>query len=82
MLGGIQPAKLSSCLNDALQDGPQNDGLLQRFQVLVYRDVRQDWRYVDRMPHQEAILTAQHMYDRLTSMDASTPTPKSYSSFG
>jgi putative DNA primase/helicase len=35
MLGGIQPARLRSyLLTDALADGPQNDGLLQRFQLL------------------------------------------------
>lgn len=50
MLGGIQPARLRSYLADALHDGPLNDGLLQRFQVLVYPDIPKDWHYVDRPP--------------------------------
>jgi len=35
VFGGIQPARLRSYLQDALQDGPANDGLMQRFQILV-----------------------------------------------
>jgi len=58
MLGGIQPARLRRYLADALHDGPLNDGLLQRFQVLVYPDIPQDWRYVDRAPRREAIAIA------------------------
>jgi Protein of unknown function (DUF3987) len=73
MLGGIQPARLRSYLNDALQDGPRNDGLLQRFQVLVYPDIPPDWRYVDRAPCPEAISNAQHIYHRLAHLDAAQP---------
>jgi putative DNA primase/helicase len=73
MLGGIQPARLRSYLADALQDGPLNDGLLQRFQVLVYPDTPQDWRYVDRAPRGEAISNAERMYHRLAHLDAAQP---------
>jgi Protein of unknown function (DUF3987) len=73
MLAGIQPARLRSYLADALHDGPLNDGLLQRFQVLVYPDIPQDWRYVDRAPRREAISNAQHMYHRLAPLDAAQP---------
>ena len=38
MLGGIQPGRLRSYLVDALHDGPGNDGLIQRFQLLVWPD--------------------------------------------
>jgi hypothetical protein len=73
MLGGIQPARLRSYLADALQDGPLNDGLLQRFQVLVYPDIPKDWCYVDRPPRGEATSTAQRMYDRLAHLDPAQP---------
>jgi hypothetical protein len=43
MLGGIQPGRLRSYLVDALQDGPSNDGLIQRFQLLVWPDTPADW---------------------------------------
>jgi putative DNA primase/helicase len=73
LLGGIQPARLRGYLVDALQDGPLNDGLLQRFQVLVYPDIPQNWRYVDRAPRPEAIATAERIYHRLAHADASQP---------
>ncbi len=73
MLGGIQPARLRSYLADALQDGPLNDGLLQRFQVLVYPDIPKDWCYVDRPPRGEAVSTAQRTYDRLAHLDVGQP---------
>jgi putative DNA primase/helicase len=70
ILGGIQPARLRSYLVDALQDGPQNDGLLQRFQVLVYPDIPQDWRYIDRPANEAAIKSAERVYCQLAQMDA------------
>ena len=73
MLGGIQPARLRSYLADALRDGPMNDGLLQRFQVLVYPDIQQGWRYVDRAPRRETMSSAQKMYHRLAHLDAAQP---------
>jgi len=71
MIGGIQPARLRGYLSDALQDGPQNDGLLQRFQVLVYPDHPRHWRYVDRAPRPETSSGAEQLFARLTNMDAS-----------
>jgi hypothetical protein len=73
MLGGIQPARLRQYLRDAVQDGPMNDGLLQRFQVLVYPDVTRDWKYVDRSPDPAAISGAQQMYERLAHLDPAEP---------
>lgn len=73
MLGGIQPARLRGYLADALADGPSNDGLLQRFQVLVYPDVPRGWRYVDRPPHSNAIARAERLYHTIAHWDASQP---------
>jgi hypothetical protein len=42
MLGGIQPGRLRSYLAEALEDGPSNDGLIQRFQVLVSKKKSRD----------------------------------------
>jgi hypothetical protein len=72
-LGGIQPARLRTYLSDALQDGPLNDGLLQRFQVLSYPDVSRDWQYVDRPPNVAAATGAQQLCSKLTSLDAEEP---------
>jgi hypothetical protein len=73
MLGGIQPARLRRYLRDAVQDGPLNDGLFQRFQVLVYPDISSEWHYVDRPPAANAFLDAQETYNRLVQLDAAQP---------
>jgi hypothetical protein len=41
ILGGIQPGPLARYVQDALSEGEKADGLLQRFQVLVWPDLRQ-----------------------------------------
>ena len=43
MIGGIQPGRLRSYLADALHDGPSDDGLIQRFQLLVWPDPNRGW---------------------------------------
>jgi uncharacterized protein DUF3987 len=73
LLGGIQPARLRSYLLEALDDGPANDGLFQRFQVLVYPDVLKEWRYVDRAGNQTAESAARQIYHRLALMDVDLP---------
>jgi putative DNA primase/helicase len=70
IIGGITPARLRSYLVEALKDGPANDGLMQRFQVLVYPDVPRHWRYVDRAPCSSRV---NEMFDRLLSLDAEDP---------
>lgn len=52
VLGGIQPDKLMSYLEKTIK-GLGNDGLLQRFQLLIYPDVY-DWQYVDQASDKEA----------------------------
>ena len=73
ILGGIQPSRLRTYLSEALKDGPSNDGLMQRFQVLVYPDPPRDWRYVDRPPNSAAIESAEQVYRRLANMDPAQP---------
>jgi hypothetical protein len=73
ILGGIQPSRLRNYIADTLQDGPFNDGLLQRFQLLVYPDVVAAWHYVDRPPLQAAAAQAERLYHRLAHLDSATP---------
>ena len=40
LLGGIQPGPLTQYVMDAAEDADKADGLLQRFQVMVYPDLR------------------------------------------
>jgi putative DNA primase/helicase len=73
MLGGIQPGRLRSYLVDALKDGPSNDGLIQRFQLLVWPDTAPDWKYVDRTPDAESEKKAERVFRRLVEFDADNP---------
>ena len=52
IFGGIQPDKLIMYLEQA-SNALANDGMLQRFQMLVYPDPVQ-WEYRDRVPNQAA----------------------------
>jgi len=54
MLGGIQPARLQSYVRDAINGGAGDDGLLQRFGMIVWPDLSKSWRNVDRWPNKEA----------------------------
>ncbi len=73
MLGGIQPGRLRSYLVDALADGPSNDGLIQRFQLLVWPDTAPDWNYVDRAPDSASEQQAARVFRRLVELDPENP---------
>lgn len=68
MLGGIQPGKLQSYIHDAVSGGAGDDGLLQRFGLLVWPDVCGEWRNVDRWPDTPAKRTAFETFQRLDVM--------------
>jgi putative DNA primase/helicase len=73
LFGGIQPARLRSYLADALKDGPSNDGLIQRFQLLIWPDFPSGWTYVDRTPNADALERTLAIYRRITEMDTAEP---------
>jgi len=73
MLGGIQPGRLRSYLAEALSDGPSNDGLIQRFQLLVWPDTEGEWKYVDRPPDASAEKLAGEIFRKLAEIDAASP---------
>jgi hypothetical protein len=54
ILGGIQPGPLAHYLRGALEGGVSDDGLIQRFQLLVWPDVSTAWKNVDRWPDSAA----------------------------
>jgi putative DNA primase/helicase len=73
MLGGIQPGRLRSYLVDALHDGPSNDGLIQRFQLLVWPDIVREFTNVDRAPNAASEQQAAQVFRKLVEMDAQDP---------
>ncbi len=69
IVGTIQPGKLSSYVAGALQGERADDGLLQRFQVVVWPEVSGEWRNVDRTPDGAARASAHEVYRRLDELD-------------
>lgn len=63
ILGGIQPGPLTELVRGVA--GAGDDGLLQRFQLLVWPDPSRSWRNVDRTPDQDAKRAVQAVIDRL-----------------
>ena len=70
ILGGIQPDRLTSYLEQAT-NGLANDGMLQRFQMLVYPDHR-PWEWRDRTPDTQARNSAFAIFETLAGFDAVT----------
>ena len=73
MLGGIQPGRLKSYLADALEDGPGNDGLIQRFQLMVWPDTPEEWKYVDRKTNAAWEESAAAVFRSLVRLDSENP---------
>ena len=67
IFGGIQPDKLIAYLEEAA-NALGNDGLLQRFQVLVYPD-QPVWQWQNRAPDKEARDRAFAVYEKLAAFN-------------
>jgi len=67
VLGGIQPDKLVGYMNRSFRQGG-NDGLLQRFGMLVYPEPIK-WKYVDRLPDKAARDRAWAVFQKLNDFD-------------
>jgi len=70
IFGGIQPDKLTGYLEQAAK-ALANDGMLQRFQVLVYPDHR-TWEWRDRIPKKDARNRAFRVFEALADFNPET----------
>jgi hypothetical protein len=68
ILGGIQPGPFAHYIRAALDGGVGDDGLIQRFQLLVWPDVSREWRNVDRWPDSAARQRAYQVFTRLNQL--------------
>lgn len=73
LLGNIQPARLQGYLSDVTQGGPTDDGLFQRFQLIVWPDPLREWQLVDRPADQAASDTAAAVFAALARLSADEP---------
>ena len=68
IFGNIQPAKLAHYLDRTIR-GMDNDGLLQRFQLLIYPDQLKHWQLIDRIPDMKAKERAHDIFKKLANMN-------------
>jgi hypothetical protein len=73
MLGGIQPELLRSYLAGARGVSLSDDGLIQRFQLLVWPDFPSAFEYVDRLPDQDSLQQVEERFERLVKLDPEKP---------
>ena len=69
LLGSSQPGKISQYLHRAVRGGLGDDGLIQRFGLLIWPDVACDWKNVDRFPDSDARTTAFGAFKHLDELD-------------
>lgn len=69
MLGGIQPGKIQGYIRDAIRGGAGDDGLLQRFGLLIWPDITGAWRNVDRWPDTQAKNSAFAVFEGLDDLE-------------
>jgi hypothetical protein len=69
LIGSIQPGPLGSYVADALTEAEKADGLLQRFQLVVWPDPK-PYNRVDRAPNLEAASAANAIFEALDGFDA------------
>ncbi|MBC7835119.1 MAG: DUF3987 domain-containing protein [Phycisphaerales bacterium] len=69
VLGAIQPGPLRHYLRHASQGDAGDDGLVQRFQLLVWPDITRNWRNVDRPPNRAARDKAYLVFEGLDELD-------------
>ena len=69
MLGSAQPGRISQYLSRAVRGGRGDDGLIQRFGLLVWPDVSSRWANVDRWPDKDARTVAFKVFEDLVGLD-------------
>lgn len=72
VLGGIQPGRLHAYVRQTVIGGNGDDGLLQRFQLIVWPDTSKTWRNVDRTPNFEASQKVEEVFLKLRHLDPVT----------
>jgi Protein of unknown function (DUF3987)/Domain of unknown function (DUF3854) len=80
LLGNIQPSRLRGYLSEVLEGGPRDDGLFQRFQILVWPDSLKEWRLVDRSPNGAALVAVEKVYSQLANLSVDAPVRMSFNS--
>ena len=68
VIGGIQPSKLAPLIRGAVT-GQDNDGLIQRLQLLAWPDPIENWKWRDRKPDQQASENYSSVFKKLSDYE-------------
>lgn len=68
IFGGIQPSKLAGYFHNVVNSFG-NDGMIQRFQLMVYPDSLPNWEYVDKYADKDAKTKAYRVFEQLAMFD-------------
>lgn len=69
LLGSTQPGRIAEYIRHAVKGGAGDDGLIQRFGLLVWPDTGGEWRNVDRWPDGDAKRAAFKVFENLDGMN-------------
>ena len=70
LLGSTQPGRLAEYMRGALTGGAGDDGMVQRFSLLVWPDQNPSWENTDRYPASEPRAAAWQAFRRLDELTA------------
>ncbi|QWE17536.1 DUF3987 domain-containing protein [Polynucleobacter sp. AP-Nino-20-G2] len=76
LFGTIQPSRLEEYIRSAMQGGIGDDGLLQRFGLMVYPNIDGEFKYVDEEPNVDAKEMAWPVFERLAGLESNGDKPK------
>lgn len=68
LVGSTQPGRLAEYIGRAVSGGTGDDGLIQRFSLLVWPDQGPEWKESDRYPDSTARETAWRVFDHLDQL--------------
>lgn len=68
LLGSTQPGRLAEYIRRAVTEGAGDDGLIQRFGLLVWPDQDPEWREADRYPDSDAREAAWRTFEILDEL--------------
>lgn len=74
MIGGIQPGRIQEYVRGAVAGGSADDGLLQRFGLLVWPDTAGEFIHVDQWPDTPAKQAAWTVFERLAELQPANDT--------
>ena len=75
LFGTIQPSRLEEYIRGAMQGGMGDDGLLQRFGLMVYPNAEGEFKYVDEQPNADAKEIAWAVFERLSELQPNGDEP-------